>query len=278
MIELVNKSGQQAGHVAISTGAFRALLQVPSDDEYRIIVAHDFAPRELTNNVVIREIGFVGIEPAVLRSEEQIGGIIPFGEGVWQEIRPPARALGARLRLEGMPLGPASYAAESVRYRLAKGMRVGAAGTVHDGGIVFGLLNDRNQWAVKTAMGPGQFRSALEVPSDGEYRIVIGNDLPLGQRTNNAEVNEIGLVDPQPVWVGRPQDERRVGAITPLGEIAWQRILASGPAVGQRIASGWDATRACRLRRDIRAVSASQRDTGCSSRNSACRRDRSWIG
>jgi hypothetical protein len=124
--------------------------------------------------------------------------IDPLEDTAWEELIPPTRREGTELRIEGEPAFAAAYAAKSTRYRLAKGTFVAAAGTVRKGGIVLGLLDERDQWAATIAVQPGPFRKALEVPADGEYRIVIANNLPVGQRSNDVEVTEIGLVRPDP--------------------------------------------------------------------------------
>ena len=111
------------------------------------------------------------------------------------------------LRVDGTPSSPGSYAAVSRRFRLAKGTLVGAAGMVKQGGIVLGLLNSQDKWATQTAISVGPFRTAVEVPADGEYRIVIANNLPTGQQTNDAEITEVGLVglDPATVRADQPK-------------------------------------------------------------------------
>jgi hypothetical protein len=38
----------------------------------------------------------------------------------------------------------------------------------------------------------------VEAPADGEYRIVIANNLPAGEQVNDAEVSEVGLVGLDP--------------------------------------------------------------------------------
>jgi hypothetical protein len=90
------------------------------------------------------------------------------------------------------------YGAKSARYRFPKGALVGAAGTVRQGGITLGLLDRNDQWAVTTAIGEGLFRTGIEVPIDGEYRIVIANNLSAGQKRNEVEIREIGLVGLDP--------------------------------------------------------------------------------
>jgi hypothetical protein len=98
------------------------------------------------------------------------------------------------MRIEGKPRFAAAYAAVSRRYRLPKGALVGAAGRVRQGGIVLGLLDSQERWAATIAIPPGPFRTTVEVPKDGEYRIVFANNLPAGQEVNDAEITEVGLV------------------------------------------------------------------------------------
>jgi hypothetical protein len=126
--------------------------------------------------------------------------IMPLEETAWQTLLAPARREGRKLRIEGEPPWPAAYTAVSGRYRLSQGARVGAAGTVRRGGIMLGLLNSQEQWAATIAIPPGPFRTAVQVPEDGEYRIVVANNLPSGQKVNDAEITEIGLVGLDPVY------------------------------------------------------------------------------
>ncbi len=130
--------------------------------------------------------------------EREIAQIAPLEADAWEAVFPPTRHEGKGLRLTGKPASAMAYGAKSAQYRFPKGARVAAAGTVRQGGIVLDLLDSSEQWAVTTAIGEGTFRTGIEVPIDGKYRIVIANNLSGRQKRNDVEVIEIGLVELDP--------------------------------------------------------------------------------
>jgi hypothetical protein len=67
---------------------------------------------------------------------------------------------------------------------------------VQQGGIVLGLLDQSGQWAATKAISTGPFRTAVEAPARGNYRIVIANNLAAGETTNETTVTEVGLIGP----------------------------------------------------------------------------------
>ena len=74
-------------------------------------------------------------------------------------------------------------------FRLPEGARVAVAGTARAGASRLLVLLDRHdQWAVTTAIPPGPFRAAINVLVEGEYKIVIANNLSAGQAINHVEV------------------------------------------------------------------------------------------
>ena len=128
------------------------------------------------------------IQPELLGKDK----IASLGADAWEQLLPSARREADGLRLEGEVL-PTAYGAVSMPYRLPKGALVAASGTVRRGGIVLGLLDKSGSWAATKAISTGAFRTAIEAPVDGDYRIVIANNLPAGQTTNDVQVDEIGL-------------------------------------------------------------------------------------
>jgi hypothetical protein len=206
LIGLLNSQEQWAATIAIPPGPFRAAVEVPKDGEYNIVVANNLPAGETVNDAQITEIGLVGLDPAAIgivsrkpegrkASElERKIEITALEEKAWETLSAVVRREGGKLRIEGEPPYAAAYAAVSGRYRLPKGTLVGAAGRVRQGGIVLGLLDSQERWAATIAIPPGPFRTAVEVPKDGEYRIVVANNLPAGQVVNDAEITEIGLV------------------------------------------------------------------------------------
>ena len=79
-------------------------------------------------------------------------------------------------------------------------------GTGRDGGILLGLLDNNGHWAVTTAIPRGPFAKTVEVPADGEYRVVIANNLRGWQTKNDVEIRGVGFVglDPASFHVPRP--------------------------------------------------------------------------
>jgi peptidoglycan/LPS O-acetylase OafA/YrhL len=127
--------------------------------------------------------------------------ITRLGPDAWERIIAPMRRDADGLRSEG-EASPTGYGAISVPHWLPKGALVAAAGTVQHGGIVLGLLDQNGQWAATTAISAGPFRTAVEVPARGSYRIVIANNLAAGETTNETTVTEVGLIGPVtgPPW------------------------------------------------------------------------------
>jgi hypothetical protein len=205
---LLDSNDRWATTVAIPLGRFRTFVETPADGTYRIVIANNLSGGVYANDADVREIGFAGPDAAALRaSAEESAGfkINPISKTVWQ-LTAPAQLVGHELRVRGTPSHPSAYAAVSTPFRLPKGARVAAAGTVRQGGIMLGLLDSRDQWAVTTAISEGPFRVAIEVSVEGEYKIVIANNLSAGQAINDVEVTEVGLVelDPAALRVARP--------------------------------------------------------------------------
>ena len=104
---------------------------------------------------------------------------------------------------------------------------------MHAGGIVLGLVDAHDQWAAKTEIGRGTFRKAVEVPSVGEYRIVIANDVPpRSDSTNKVEVAEVGLVGLDPAAVSVPDlvnaANGKLDRLFRFGRRVLQKILPFG--------------------------------------------------
>ena len=63
-------------------------------------------------------------------------------------------------------------------------------------GLALGLLDPNDQWATTVPIPVGKFRTFVEAPAEGAYRIVIANNLPSGVYANDAEIREIGFAGP----------------------------------------------------------------------------------
>jgi hypothetical protein len=71
---------------------------------------------------------------------------------------------------------------------------VAAVGKIERGGLLLGLLDHKGQWATTVAASPGEFRAVVRVPAEGEYRIVLANNLAFGETVNAFTVNDVGFV------------------------------------------------------------------------------------
>jgi SAM-dependent methyltransferase len=244
---LLNRNDQFATQIAIPRGKFRKFVDAPAEDAYRIVVANNLLAWQTSNDVEISEIGLVELDPAEHRVEPpqipQIPQIIPLEADAWEAVLPPTRREGKGLRLTGKPPSAMAYGAKSARYRFPKGALVAAAGTVRQGGIVLGLLDKSEQWAVTTAIGEGTFRTGIKVPTDGEYRIVIANNLSAWQTRNAVEISEIGLVHLDPAEHRVKPPERKTASQASAqpsssGTRPWVGRSWRRPWAGQRGASG----------------------------------------
>lgn len=136
--------------------------------------------------------------------------IRPLHEGDWDRLYPPAKVDGTRLRLEGVPLHGGGQAATSKFFLLPKGTRVAARGVVRRGGAVLGLMNKQLQWAATPVMFPsGPFvTAAIEVPADGEYQIVLLNNVK-PRKASDIEITDVGFLGLDPAAVRSPVAERQ---------------------------------------------------------------------
>ena len=74
------------------------------------------------------------------------------------------------------------------------------------------MIDKDRQWAATKAISTGPFRTAVEVPARGNYRIVIANNLAAGETTNDAVVTQIGLAAGPP-WAAL--EPTAIGGVVP---------------------------------------------------------------
>jgi hypothetical protein len=244
-LALLNANNQFSAQITIGRGDFRSFIEAPANDTYCIVISNNLAAWQRTNDVEIDEVGLVGLDPAQQRvvgldpAEQRFGlriaQITPLEVDAWETVLPPAQQIASGLRIAGEPASAQMYSAESVRYRLPKGAVVAAAGTVWQGCIILGLIDERQQWAVTTVIRQGAFRTGVEAPAEGTYRIVIANNLAAGQRTNDVQIDEVGLVGLDPA---EQRFVLRIAQITPLQANAWETVFlpTQQDASGLRIA------------------------------------------
>lgn len=191
---LLDTRDQWAAMVLIGEGTFRNGIEAPSEGNYRIAIASDLSEGQSTADIEIREIGLVDRDAAdYLVLPPAVAAIEPFEAEDWAAIHPPGRFDGVAMHLTGKPSPVLEYAAESVLYRLPQGAIIGAAGTARSGRIMLGLLDNNARWAATTVSRDGEFRTGVEVPVDGEYRVILATMLA-SHACADVEIREIGLV------------------------------------------------------------------------------------
>jgi SAM-dependent methyltransferase len=218
---LVDGRDQWAAMVLIGEGTFRNGIEAPSDGDYRIVIANHLSERQTTADVEVREIGLVERDAADYRVQAPaIGTIEPFQPEDWAAIHPRTRLDGRALHLSGKPSSLLEYAAESVTYRLPQGAVIAVAGTARSGRIMLGLLDANSRWAATTVTCDGEFRTGVEVPVDGEYRLILATMLARDTHAA-AEVREIG-------FVGLAPSSHRVASAPRVASSTrqpWRRLL-----------------------------------------------------
>ena len=58
---------------------------------------------------------------------------------------------------------------------------------------MLGLLDSNSRWAATMSTGDGEFRTGVEAPAEGEYRVILAT-MVAGRNRADVEVREIGLV------------------------------------------------------------------------------------
>ncbi len=112
-----------------------------------------------TNNIAcICKPGPAGSIP--LPSATNSFSITPLKGTDWALTR-PARLTGGRVTIRGVVPFAQAYAAVSPAYRLPRGARVAARGTVRRGGITLGLLNSKRSICYTGRHPPGKFHKLL---------------------------------------------------------------------------------------------------------------------
>ena len=195
VLVLLDEADQWVATVAIGEGLFRNGIEVPDDGVYRIVIASNLSDDHATQDVEVHEIGLVDRDPTGDRvGTPPVGNITAFQRHDWAALHTSTRLDGQRLHLSGTPAAYQVYAAESVLFQLPKGAIVGLAGSALDGRVMLGLLDSQASWAATATTRQGAFRTSVEVPADGEYRIVLAHDFSGGHDTLDVAADEVGLV------------------------------------------------------------------------------------
>ena len=90
--------------------------------------------------------------------------------------------------------GPLLYLVEMRPRRLAKGTTFIAEGTIEKGGVTFGLVRN-DEWAVQLhVVQTGAFSVVIKAPEDGDYKVVMANNLRGMSLNNRVVVTRAGLI------------------------------------------------------------------------------------
>jgi hypothetical protein len=144
------------------------------------------------------------VEPLRENAVSSRAGIVSFTKGQWQ-VRGPVD-------------GPMSYLLQFAPAAQKKGAHVVATGELVEGGLTVGLQRDGNWVGYANVVSPGWFVATLAVPDDGEYAVVVANNVaqstawrrlwgplfPAFNARNHFRLQSIGWVAPAPESV-QPQ-------------------------------------------------------------------------
>lgn len=98
--------------------------------------------------------------------------------------------------------GPLLYLVEMKPRRLLKGTTFVAEGTIEKGGVTFGMVSN-DQWAVQLhVVQTGDFSVVIKIPEDGDYKVIMANNLRGMSLENRVSIAKVGLVAPS---AGRAQ-------------------------------------------------------------------------
>jgi len=223
-VGLLDHADHFATQFAVAPGTFRKFLDAPIDGVYRVVIANNLSGWQARVDGQVDEVGLVDLDPGDCRVRPEITRITQLPSDAWDHIYLPARLQAEVMRIKGAPTSPSAYAATSVRFRFPKGTLVAASGTVHRGGVMLGLLDSHDQWAATVLIGEGTFRNGIAAPSDGDYRIVIANNLSKQQATTDVEIREIGLVERDAADYRVPPAIVAIPAIEPFEAEDWAAI------------------------------------------------------
>lgn len=91
--------------------------------------------------------------------------------------------------------GPLLYLVEMKPRRLTKGTTFIAQGTIEKGGVTFGLVSN-DLWAVQLhILQTGDFSVVIKVPEDGDYKVVMANNIHGMSLENRVAVSRVGLLE-----------------------------------------------------------------------------------
>ena len=125
--------------------------------------------------------------------------LVPFQPADIARQSPTFRMLEHEWRVDGVGgvggRGPLLYLVEMKARRLDKNSFVIAEGRIEKGGLTFGLVRN-DEWATQVHVTQtGAFAVVIKVPADGEYKVVLANNLlGMSSLNNRLVVTRAGLV------------------------------------------------------------------------------------
>ena len=124
----------------------------------------------------------------------------PFAAADILKVSPTFRMDGAEWHVDGAGgvggRGPLLYLVEMKPRRLMAGSAFIAEGTIRKGGVTFGMVRN-DQWVTQLhVLQTGDFSVVIMVPEDGDYKVVMANNLLGLSLVNRVEVRRAGLVAP----------------------------------------------------------------------------------
>lgn len=100
---------------------------------------------------------------------------------------------GGGWRVGGVVDAPMSYLLQSHPTRRSAGDRFVASGVVFDGGLTLGLIRDDRWVGFVNVSWPGWFVVSLTVPEDGDYELVLANNLRVEPSQWDRVVDAVGF-------------------------------------------------------------------------------------
>jgi hypothetical protein len=168
-----------------------------------------------------------GLLPVYSERDHEIG---PLPAASWAQLVRPATLKDQTIEIRGISESASSYAAVSCWLNIKSGEVVAAKGIVRRGGLALGLLDRQNHWATLVAIGSGAFLAVTTAPVDGEYQIVVANNLPAGIMTNDATVHDVGFFGRRPPPCLSPANHHaEAPVLRSLGTRAFDELSSPAP-------------------------------------------------
>jgi hypothetical protein len=134
----------------------------------------------------------VYLSPPDLNLRKTFDGGEPLRQAELAELASNATfAADGRLSVDGAAAGAFTYIARFQDQPLRRGRQLLVEGTLKQGGVSIGWLRDGTWVSHLEVVDPGPFIAALEVPADGNYSVVIANNLNGSSLRNQCEFTRL---------------------------------------------------------------------------------------